>query len=110
MDVDALRAQLRRDKEEGCNPISVVASAGTVNTGAIDPLGEILEVGREEYVWLHVDGAYGGFGLLDPTIAHLYEGFAEADSIAVDPHKRRVRRREKQVLRCHEGRKSWVLK
>jgi glutamate/tyrosine decarboxylase-like PLP-dependent enzyme len=110
MDVDALRAQPRRDKEEGCTPISVVASAGTVNTGTIDPFGEILQVGRGKHVWLHMDGAYGGFGLLDPTIAYLYEGFAEADSIAVDPHKRRVRRGEKQVLRCHEGRKSWVSK
>jgi aromatic-L-amino-acid decarboxylase len=87
MDVDALRALLRRDKEEGCTPISVAASAGTVNTGAVDPLSEILEVCREEDVWLHVDGAYGGFGLLDPAVTHLYEGFAEADSIAVDPHK-----------------------
>jgi glutamate/tyrosine decarboxylase-like PLP-dependent enzyme len=87
LDVDALRAQLRRDKAEGCTPISVVASAGTVNTGAVDPLGEILAVCRKEDVWLHVDGAYGGFGLLDPAVAHLYEGFAEADSIAVDPHK-----------------------
>lgn len=87
LDVDALRAQLRRDKAEGCTPISVVASAGTVNTGAVDPLCETLEVCREEDVWLHVDGAYGGFGLLDPAVAHLYEGFDEADSIAVDPHK-----------------------
>jgi glutamate/tyrosine decarboxylase-like PLP-dependent enzyme len=87
MDVDALRAQLRRDKADGCTPIAVAASAGTVNTGAVDPLSEILEVCREEEVWLHVDGAYGGFGLLDPAVAHLYEGFAAADSIAVDPHK-----------------------
>jgi aromatic-L-amino-acid decarboxylase len=87
LDVDALRAQLRSDKANGCTPISVAASAGTVNTGAVDPLAEILEVCREEGVWLHVDGAYGGFGLLDPAAAPLYEGFAEADSIAVDPHK-----------------------
>jgi aromatic-L-amino-acid decarboxylase len=87
LDVAALRAQLRRDKAEGCTPIAVVASAGTVNTGAIDPLVEILEICREEDVWLHVDGAYGGFGLLDPAVAHLYEGFRQADSIAVDPHK-----------------------
>jgi glutamate/tyrosine decarboxylase-like PLP-dependent enzyme len=87
LDVDALRAQLRRDKAEGHTPIAVAASAGTVNTGAVDPLGDILEVCREEGVWLHVDGAYGGFGLLDPAVAPLYEGFSEADSIAVDPHK-----------------------
>jgi glutamate/tyrosine decarboxylase-like PLP-dependent enzyme len=87
LDVHALRAQLRKDKADGCTPISVVASAGTVNTGAVDPLSEMLDVCREHDVWLHVDGAYGAFGLLDPSVAHLYEGFHEADSIVVDPHK-----------------------
>jgi glutamate/tyrosine decarboxylase-like PLP-dependent enzyme len=87
LDVGALSAQLRKDKAEDCTPIAVVASAGTVNTGAVDPLRHILEICREEAVWLHVDGAYGGFGIVDPAVAHLYDGFAEADSIAVDPHK-----------------------
>jgi glutamate/tyrosine decarboxylase-like PLP-dependent enzyme len=53
----------------------------------VDPLWEILQVCREEGVWLHVDGAYGGFGVLDPEVAVLFDGFTEADSIAVDPHK-----------------------
>ena len=87
LDVRALSAQLRRDREQGCTPIAVIASAGTVNTGAVDPLAEILELCRKEYVWLHVDGAYGGFGILDPEVAPLFEGFTQADSIAVDPHK-----------------------
>jgi aromatic-L-amino-acid decarboxylase len=87
LDVDALRAQLRKDKADGCTPIAVVASAGTVNTGAVDPLGEIVKVCREEGVWLHIDGAYGAFGLLDPEVVGLFEGLAEADSVAVDPHK-----------------------
>ncbi len=87
LDVHALRVQLRKDKADGCMPVAVIASAGTVNTGAIDPLREILEVCHEEHVWLHVDGAYGGFGLLDPAVVHLFEGFNEADSIVVDPHK-----------------------
>jgi aromatic-L-amino-acid decarboxylase len=87
LDVGALRDRLRKDKAEGCTPIAVIASAGTVNTGAVDPLAEIVEVTREEGVWLHVDGAYGGFGLLDPEVAPLLEGLAEADSLAVDPHK-----------------------
>lgn len=87
LDVHALAEQLHRDLDEGCTPIAVVASAGTVNTGAVDPLSEILEVCHQENVWLHVDGAYGGFGILDPEIAPLYEGFTQADSIAVDPHK-----------------------
>lgn len=87
LDVGALRERLRKDKADGCTPIAVIANAGTVNTGAIDPLGEVLQVCREEGVWLHVDGAYGGFGVLDPEVASLYRGLAEADSLAVDPHK-----------------------
>ncbi len=83
----AARARLREDKKTGCTPIAVIASAGTVNTGAIDPIAEALELCRDEGVWLHVDGAYGGFGVLDPDVAPLFEGLAEADSLAVDPHK-----------------------
>ena len=87
LDVSALRDQLRRDRADGCTPIAVVASAGTVNTGAIDPLEEIARLCREERVWLHVDGAYGAFGVLDPEVKPLFAGLSEADSIAVDPHK-----------------------
>ena len=87
LDVDALRERLRQDKANGCTPIAVIASAGTVNTGAIDPLGDVLQVCRDERVWLHIDGAYGGFGILDPEVAPLFQGLAEADSLAVDPHK-----------------------
>ncbi len=85
--VDALSDRLHQDKADGCTPIAVVVSAGTVNTGAIDPLEEILQVCRNEKVWLHVDGAYGGFGILDPEAAHLFRGLTEADSLAIDPHK-----------------------
>lgn len=85
--VGALRDRLRQDKADGCTPIAVIASAGTVNTGAIDPLAEILKVCRDERVWLHIDGAYGGFGVLDPEVAPLFQGLTEADSLAVDPHK-----------------------
>ncbi|MGH2625084.1 MAG: pyridoxal phosphate-dependent decarboxylase family protein, partial [Anaerolineales bacterium] len=87
LDVGALRERLRRDVSAGCTPIAVIATAGTVNTGAIDPLRDILQVCREQGVWMHVDGAYGGFGVLDPGVAPLFDGLAEADSIAVDPHK-----------------------
>ncbi len=83
----ALRERLRQDVTDGCTPIAVIATAGTVNTGAIDPLADILQICREEKVWLHVDGAYGGFGVLDPEVAPLYQGLAEANSLAVDPHK-----------------------
>lgn len=87
LDVGALRDRLRQDKAVGCTPIAVIASAGTVNTGAIDPLEDILEVCRNEKVWLHIDGAYGGFAILDPEVAPRLQGLVEADSLAVDPHK-----------------------
>src|SRR3990172_1515143 len=87
LDVETLRARLSEDKKAGCTPIPFLASAGTVNTGAIDPIAEALKLCRNEGVWLHVDGAYGGFGVLDPEVAPLFEGLTEADSLAVDPHK-----------------------
>jgi glutamate/tyrosine decarboxylase-like PLP-dependent enzyme len=65
----------------------VVASAGTVNTGVIDPLDELAEFCAQEDLWLHVDGAYGAFGVLDPTVAAAYRGIERADSLALDPHK-----------------------
>jgi aromatic-L-amino-acid decarboxylase len=87
LDVNALRTRLKRDMADGCTPIAVLASAGTVNMGAVDPIREILEICRAENIWLHVDGAYGGFGILDPQAAPQFDGMTEADSIAVDQHK-----------------------
>ena len=87
LDVAALRARLAADRAEGVTPIAVAASAGTVNTGAVDPIAEILELCREHDVWLHVDGAYGLPGMLDPDVAPLFEGVAGADSVVFDPHK-----------------------
>jgi glutamate/tyrosine decarboxylase-like PLP-dependent enzyme len=82
-----LREQVQQDKADGCTPIAVIASAGAVNTGATDPLREIAQLCQEERLWLHVNGAYGSFGLLDPEIARLFDGLKEPDSIAVDSHK-----------------------
>lgn len=91
MDVAALRALIARDREAGRVPFLVVASAGTVNTGAIDPLEQVARVcgapGGEDGVWLHVDGAYGAFGVLDARVADQFEGLPRADSLALDPHK-----------------------
>ncbi len=58
-----------------------------MNTGVIDPLPELARIARERETWLHVDGAYGGFGLLDPRVRDLYGDVATYDSLAVDPHK-----------------------
>ena len=87
LDVAALRERLAADRAAGCTLIAVAVSAGTVNSGAVDPIAEVLEVCREHELWLHVDGAYGLPGMLDPEVAALFEGVAGADSVAVDPHK-----------------------
>lgn len=87
LDVGALRERLRRDKRAGCRPVAVVANAGTVNTGAVDPIRDMLRVCREESVWLVVDGSYGLFGLLDPEVAPLFDGVGGAEALVVDPHK-----------------------
>ncbi len=85
MNMDALREQIRADRAAGLLPVCVAASAGTVNTGAIDPLDEIADLCAAENLWFHVDGAYGGVGILaQPS---LYKGIERADSLAIDPHK-----------------------
>jgi len=87
MDVSALRRQLEADTAAGDAPMIVVATAGTVSTGAVDPLGEIAAVCRQHNVWFHVDGAYGGFAAVVPDAPPDLHRLHEADSIAVDPHK-----------------------
>jgi len=87
LDPAALRARITADRASGLVPFLVAASAGTVNTGAVDDLDAIADVCAEERLWLHVDGAYGAFGVLDPVLAHRYRGLDRADSLALDPHK-----------------------
>lgn len=87
MDVQALRRQLTNDLESGDAPLMVIGSAGTVSTGAIDPLGAIAEVCSEYKLWFHVDGAYGGFAAMLPDAPEDLKALRHADSVAVDPHK-----------------------
>ena len=87
MDLHALREAVIADRQAGRRPFCVVGSAGTVNTGAVDPLDELADFCAEQGLWLHVDGAYGAFGILDPNVSHLYTGLERADSVALDPHK-----------------------
>ena len=87
IDVAALRAALVKDMTQGIVPVAVSATAGTTNTGAVDPLREIGEICQEHGVWFHVDGAYGLPGILDDRVHHLYDGLELADSAIVDPHK-----------------------
>ncbi|MGH3275977.1 MAG: pyridoxal phosphate-dependent decarboxylase family protein [Streptosporangiaceae bacterium] len=87
IDLASLRAAVAADRKAGHRPFLIAANAGTVKTGAIDPLSELAEFCQQEGLWLHVDGAYGGFGALDPRLAGLYSGLERADSVALDPHK-----------------------
>ncbi len=87
MDVDALERQIARDATAGDVPCLVVATAGSVSTGAVDPLPAIGEVCRAHDVWFHVDGAYGGFAAAVPEAPDDLRGLRDADSVAVDPHK-----------------------
>lgn len=87
MRVGDLERLLREDRAAGVLPVAVVASAGTTNTGVVDPLRDIGRLARSAGVWFHVDGAYGLPGVLDPRVAHLYDGLELADSAIVDPHK-----------------------
>ena len=87
MDVVALRRQIEADIAAGDVPCLVVGTAGSVSTGAVDPLPEIGELCREYGAWFHVDGAYGGFAAAVPEAPEDLRGLSQADSVAVDPHK-----------------------
>jgi glutamate/tyrosine decarboxylase-like PLP-dependent enzyme len=87
MDLNALRAAIAQDRAAGRRPFCVAATAGTVNTGAIDPLASVADLCEQEKLWLHVDGAYGSFGVLDASKSWLYDGLSRAHSLALDPHK-----------------------
>ena len=87
MNVEALRERIIQDVGNGYRPFCVVASAGTVGTGAVDPLEEIAKVAREFDLWFHIDGAYGAPAALDPRKRKLFQGLELADSVSLDPHK-----------------------
>ncbi|HZD10230.1 MAG TPA: aminotransferase class V-fold PLP-dependent enzyme [Candidatus Binatia bacterium] len=87
MRVDALQAQIRVDKKSGCFPFMVVAAAGTVTVGAVDPIHDIAAVCREHDLWLHVDGAYGAPAAVARGAPADLQALGEADSVAFDPHK-----------------------
>jgi glutamate/tyrosine decarboxylase-like PLP-dependent enzyme len=82
-----LRTTLAADRAAGLLPLAVVVSAGTTNTGAIDPLDDIADLCAGEDVWLHADAAYGGFAALTSRGAAQLSGLGRCDSVALDPHK-----------------------
>lgn len=85
MDPDDLRQKL--ENGDPAVTVAIVANAGSTDTGAVDPLEQIGLIAREHGIWLHVDGAYGLPGVLDPACKALYQGMRHADSTCVDPHK-----------------------
>lgn len=82
-----LEEKIQEDKSSGLKPFLVLASAGTTDTGAIDPLIEIGNISKKHDLWYHIDGAYGGFFILTDSAKHKFKGIEMADSLVIDPHK-----------------------
>ena len=87
MDATALDAAITADRQAGLNPWLVIASAGTTNSGAVDPLAAIGDIAATHGLWYHVDGAYGGLFVLCPEGRAVLQGLEQSDSIVIDPHK-----------------------
>jgi len=87
IDVDQLRRSIREDRESGLLPLCIVGCAGTVNTGATDPLDILADLCAEEGLWFHADGAFGALAVLSPELRHIVKGIERADSLAFDMHK-----------------------
>src|SRR5881394_4566803 len=85
--MDDLVAKITADLAVGYVPFCVVANAGTVNTGAVDPLAEVRDIADRFQLWMHVDGSYGAFAILAESARNLFAGIERADSVALDPHK-----------------------
>ncbi len=87
MDTKDLRRRIAEDKAKGFHPFIIVATAGSVSFGVVDPLPEIAAIARDNGIWFHVDGAYGGFAAAASSVPDDIYGLREADSVAVDAHK-----------------------
>ena len=87
LSAEQLRRAVRQDRDNGFYPFCVIANAGTINTGAVDPLSDIAEVCKQERLWFHVDGAYGASALLTVEGKAALRGLERADSLSLDPHK-----------------------
>ncbi len=87
MRVDELERAIAADRAAGLKPFMVFSTAGTTNTGAVDPLDAVADLATREHLWHHVDGAYGGFFHMVPELRSLLSGLPRADSLTLDPHK-----------------------
>ena len=87
IEIATLKKEIQSDKDNNKQPLAIVATAGTTNTGSIDNLANIADICTQEDLWFHVDGAYGGVAILDDRQKHLYEGIERIDSMTINPHK-----------------------
>jgi aromatic-L-amino-acid/L-tryptophan decarboxylase len=87
MDFSALKDKVAEDRKLGLQPLCVIGCAGTVNTGAFDPLDALADLCRDQNLWFHVDGAFGALAALSPDLRQLVKGMGRADSLAFDMHK-----------------------
>jgi len=87
MRMDHLQQVIDEDKSAGLNPFLIIGSAGTTDTGAVDPLNAMGAIAKKENLWFHVDAAYGGYFILVPEKKQLFDGIEMADSLVTDPHK-----------------------
>ena len=85
--INKLKNEIAKDKLMGKKPFCIVASAGTTNTGTVDPLHILADICEAEDIWFHIDGAYGGAAILAKKGARYLQGIERADSLTVDPHK-----------------------
>ncbi|MFT4538578.1 MAG: aromatic-L-amino-acid decarboxylase [Planctomycetota bacterium] len=87
MDARALEAMIEIDRAKGLRPFLLVGTAGTTDTGAIDPIASLADIAEREELWLHIDAAYGGVFLLVDSMRERFRGIERADSVVIDPHK-----------------------
>ena len=87
MDVNLLGKAIVQDRQKGFQPLAVVATVGTTSTASVDPIHEIAKICRDEKMWLHIDGAYGGAFAMVPEYEWVSNGWEMADSIVINPHK-----------------------
>ncbi len=87
MQMKALREMIAEDRRSGFKPMAIVATAGTTSTASVDPIAELARLCRDEKMWLHIDGAYGGGFAILPEFKWITEGWSEADSVIINPHK-----------------------
>src|SRR5438046_10024589 len=87
LSIQNARAEIANDRAKGLRPFCIIATAGTTNTGAIDPLNELGDLAAKEKLWLHIDGAFGAAAILSERGGALLRGLERGDSISLDPHK-----------------------